>query len=75
MADDEAGDDVGVRRRGRSPASRLGMDGTVYVATGGGGSRYANSIVALDGKTLKLKDWMQARLGVHLHAGRLQRRR
>ena len=28
----------------------LGEDGTVYVSTGGGGSEYANSIVALEGK-------------------------
>jgi outer membrane protein assembly factor BamB len=37
----------------------LGMDGTVYVSTGGGGSDFSNSIVALDGKTLKLKDWLR----------------
>jgi outer membrane protein assembly factor BamB len=35
----------------------LGFDGTVYAATGDGRSPYANSIVALDAKTLKLKDW------------------
>jgi hypothetical protein len=32
----------------------LGVDGTVYVATGSGASEYANAIVALDGKTLKV---------------------
>jgi outer membrane protein assembly factor BamB len=37
----------------------LGFDGTVYAATGGGSSRYANTIVALDGKTMKLKDWLR----------------
>ncbi|MEO5742507.1 MAG: PQQ-binding-like beta-propeller repeat protein, partial [Vicinamibacterales bacterium] len=37
----------------------LGPDSTVYVSTGGGGSDFSNSIVALDGKTLKLKDWLR----------------
>ena len=37
----------------------LGTDGTVYAATGNGESRYANSIVALEGRTLKVKDWMK----------------
>lgn len=32
----------------------LGVDGTVFAATGGGNSAYANSIVALDGSTLKV---------------------
>jgi outer membrane protein assembly factor BamB len=32
----------------------LDTDGTVYVSTGKGNSEYANAIVALDGKTLKL---------------------
>lgn len=32
----------------------LDADGTVYVTTGKGDSEYANSIVALDGKTLKV---------------------
>ena len=32
----------------------LGLDGTVYVATGSGTSEYANAIVALDGRTLKV---------------------
>lgn len=35
----------------------IGPDGTVYVATGKGGSTYGSSVVALDGKTLKPKDW------------------
>jgi outer membrane protein assembly factor BamB len=37
----------------------LGEDGTVYVSTGGGGADNANSIVALEGKTLKRKDWLR----------------
>jgi outer membrane protein assembly factor BamB len=36
----------------------LGTDGTVYAATGSGKSPFANAIVALDGETLKVKDWM-----------------
>ena len=32
----------------------LDIDGTVYVATGAGESEYANALVALDGKTLKV---------------------
>jgi outer membrane protein assembly factor BamB len=35
----------------------LGTDGTVYVATGDGASAYANSAVALEAKTLRMKDW------------------
>ena len=35
----------------------LGRDGTVYVSTAGGKSPYANSIIALEGRTLKVKDW------------------
>lgn len=35
-------------------------DGTLYLATGDGTSAYANSVVALDGKTLQLKDWFTA---------------
>ena len=35
----------------------LGTDGTLYVATGEGTSAYANSVVALEAKTLQLKDW------------------
>jgi len=37
----------------------LGPDGTVYAATGSGSSQYANSIVALDGTTLKVRDWLR----------------
>ena len=37
----------------------LGVDGTVFASTGGGNSQYANSIVALEGGTLKLKDWIR----------------
>jgi outer membrane protein assembly factor BamB len=35
----------------------LGTDGTVYAATGTGPSAYANSVVALEAKTLRPKDW------------------
>jgi outer membrane protein assembly factor BamB len=35
----------------------LGTDGTVYVTVGDGTSMYANSVVALEAKTLQLKDW------------------
>jgi outer membrane protein assembly factor BamB len=35
----------------------LGSDGTVYATTGTGPSAYANSIVALEAKTLRMKDW------------------
>jgi outer membrane protein assembly factor BamB len=41
----------------------LGTDGTVYASTGSGASRYANSIVALEGRTLKLKDWITHEAG------------
>lgn len=34
----------------------LGVDGTVYASTGGGSFEYSNSVVALDGATLKPKD-------------------
>jgi len=37
----------------------LGPDGTVYAATGAGTSQYANSVVALEPKTLKLRDWVR----------------
>jgi outer membrane protein assembly factor BamB len=36
----------------------LGVDGTVYAATGSGKSPYANAIVALESGTLKVKDWI-----------------
>src|ERR1700730_10740022 len=39
----------------------LGTDGTVYVTVGAGMSAYANSVVALDAKTLVLKDWFTER--------------
>ena len=35
----------------------LGADGTIYAATGSGTSPYANAIVALEGRTLEVKDW------------------
>ncbi len=61
MAEHEARDDVAVGwRADRGP--RIGMPTARSTSsTGGGGSHYANSIVALDGKTLKLKDWLTAR--------------
>jgi outer membrane protein assembly factor BamB len=37
----------------------VGFDGTIYASTGAGTAEYANSIVALEGKTLKLKDWLK----------------
>lgn len=38
----------------------IGADGTAYVATGAGADTYANSIVALSGAGLKVKDWYNA---------------
>ena len=38
----------------------FGPDGTLYVATGAGKSEHASSVVALEPKTLKLKDWYSA---------------
>jgi outer membrane protein assembly factor BamB len=38
----------------------VGLDGTVYAATGRGTSQYANAIVALESRTLKIKDSMAA---------------
>ncbi len=35
----------------------IGVDGTVYVSTGSGSSPYANAIVALEPKTLAVKQW------------------
>jgi outer membrane protein assembly factor BamB len=42
-----------------APIAGFSLDagGTVFVATRNGKSRYANSVVALDGRTLELKDW------------------
>ena len=37
----------------------LGADSTVYAATGNGTSQYANSVVALDGRTLTVRDWVR----------------
>ena len=45
--------DVRDEERARSVLA-LDVDGTVYVTTGKGDSKYANSIVALDGTTLKV---------------------
>ena len=38
----------------------FGTDGTLYVATHGGTSRYSNAVVALDRTTLMPKDWFAA---------------
>jgi hypothetical protein len=35
----------------------LGLNGTVYVATGSGTGQYVNAIVALDAKTLQPRNW------------------
>jgi outer membrane protein assembly factor BamB len=35
----------------------LGADGTIFVATRNGNSRFASSVVALDGESLAVKDW------------------
>ncbi len=43
-----------------SVAPTIGTDGTVYVATGGGTSDHANSVVALEAAGLKAKDWFSA---------------
>ena len=51
----------------------LGTDGTVYASTGGGASQFSNSVVALDARTLKMKDWFKARISFHLDAGRVHR--
>lgn len=37
----------------------LGFDGTIYASTGAGTAEYAHSIVALEGKTLKPRDWLK----------------
>jgi outer membrane protein assembly factor BamB len=41
-------------------APTFGTDGTIYVATGAGGSEFANAVVALDGTGLTAKDWFTA---------------
>ena len=46
----------------------ISADGTAYVATGTGTGTYANSIVALSGPGLKIKDWYSAG-GKGLNAG------
>ena len=43
-----------------STAPTFGTDGTIYVATGGGSSPVANSIVSLESKTLNQKDTFSA---------------
>jgi outer membrane protein assembly factor BamB len=35
----------------------LGLNNLLYVATGSGGGTYANAVVAIDPKTLAVKDW------------------
>lgn len=49
----------GARMAG-SEGAALGPDGTLYVATAAGDSTYSSSVVALEAKTLKLKDWYTA---------------
>jgi outer membrane protein assembly factor BamB len=41
-------------------APTFGADGTIYIATGSGNSPVANSIVALESKTLVQKNWFAA---------------
>ena len=41
----------------------VGPEGAVYTATGSGTSQYANSIVALDGATLTVRDWVTRESG------------
>ena len=41
-------------------APTFGTDGTIYVATAGGDSPVANSVVSLASKTLEQKDWFTA---------------
>jgi outer membrane protein assembly factor BamB len=43
-----------------SVGAAMGPDGTLYAATGAGESTASNSVVALEPKTLKLKDWYTA---------------
>jgi outer membrane protein assembly factor BamB len=38
----------------------IGLNGVVYVATGSGPGQYANAVVALDAKTLQVRDWFVA---------------
>jgi len=42
---------------GSISAPAFAQDGTIYLTVGEGPSKYAGSVVALDGKTLVLKDW------------------
>jgi outer membrane protein assembly factor BamB len=41
-------------------APTFGTDGTIYVATGGGGTRFSNAIVSMEPKTLQPRDWFSA---------------
>jgi len=41
----------------------VGPEGAVYAATGSGTSQYASSIVALDGATLTVRDWVTRESG------------
>ncbi len=43
-----------------SEGAAIGPDGTLYVATAAGDSTYSSSVIALDPKTLKPKDWYTA---------------
>ena len=40
-----------------SAGPTLGLNDTLYVATGAGGGRFANAVVAIDSKTLQPLDW------------------
>ncbi|HJZ70922.1 MAG TPA: PQQ-binding-like beta-propeller repeat protein [Vicinamibacterales bacterium] len=40
-----------------SAAPTLGLNDTLYVATGSGGGRFANAVVAIDSKTMQALDW------------------
>ena len=44
-----------------SAGAAVGPDETLYVATAANASNYSSSVVALDSKTLKPKDWYKAR--------------
>ena len=71
---DEAGDDVGVGWRGdRGPRAGHGRHGLRL--DGRGSSEHANSIVALEAKTLKAAGLRHENRSVHLDAGRVHRRR
>src|SRR5262249_21866538 len=43
-----------------SAGPTLGLNSTLYVATGAGGGQYSNAVVAIDAKTLQALDWFTA---------------